>query len=66
MSMQARVKGEEWEAATLGLIALGQRFCHAKAPACAACPVNASCPSAPRTYIDARIDECVKDGEYSD
>jgi endonuclease-3 len=66
MSVQARVKREEWEAATLGLIALGQRFCHAKAPACAACPVNASCPSAPRTYIDARIDECFKDGEYSD
>jgi endonuclease-3 len=62
MSVQARVKREEWEAATLGLIALGQRFCHAKAPSCATCPVTARCPSA-RTYIDTRIGECLKDGE---
>ena len=60
MSVQARVKREEWESTTLALIALGQRFCHAKAPACATCPVSARCPSAPRrTYID----ECLKDGE---
>lgn len=45
--LMAIIPREEWDAFSLRLIYFGREVCTAKRPACATCPLNRLCPSAP-------------------
>ncbi len=45
--LMAIIPRKEWDAFSLRLIYFGREVCTAKRPACAACPLNRLCPSAP-------------------
>jgi len=45
--LMAIIPRSEWDAFALRLIYFGREVCTAKRPACAACPLNRLCPSAP-------------------
>jgi endonuclease-3 len=51
LTLQRRFEPKDYLAVHLLLIALGRKFCKARKPLCANCPVKSFCPSSPKGNV---------------